>query len=296
MKQPSGDDWERLVLRLVRERHGAENVQPIPARTHGDAGLECIAIDKGVGYQAYAPEQNRVQARTTEKIKAKASADLAKIIKYADLIEKILGRKRLSRWILVVPTLDDKSIVSFLRSHPIVDEVRNLPFVDDDFDALVQDLSFFEPEHEKVKMSALGDTLTLEAPTDQEVANYEKLLPDKIRSKFLKCYGSKKHSDGARKHISNYLRHQNAIDSLKLRHPLNWERLTITISQAESDLAIYGSDASIPSSILREHLSKLEDKIAPDLINLQPTAATTIASGIVSTWIIECPLDFEDAS
>ena len=51
-----GDEWQEFALQLVQRRHGAENVQVVPDKVKGDAGLEFFTTC-GCLYQCYAPEE-----------------------------------------------------------------------------------------------------------------------------------------------------------------------------------------------------------------------------------------------
>lgn len=69
-----GNEWEEHVLRLLQDRHGAENVQKVPAKHHGDSGLDYFCLDKRIVYQCYAVEEPIDVAERAKKQKSKIRA------------------------------------------------------------------------------------------------------------------------------------------------------------------------------------------------------------------------------
>ena len=100
-------DWEEFALRLVQVRHGAENVQRVPDKVRGDAGIEFLTTE-GCCYQCYAPAQSADTAKEASAMKRKATRDLAKLTRNSSIIEALLGTRKLTRWILLCPFLGVK--------------------------------------------------------------------------------------------------------------------------------------------------------------------------------------------
>jgi hypothetical protein len=93
----NGDDWQAFALQLVQLRHQAQNVQTVPDRVKGDAGIEFFSID-GCLYQCYAPEEVADVAKAASAMKAKASRDLEKLKTYETQIKSILQTVIARRW------------------------------------------------------------------------------------------------------------------------------------------------------------------------------------------------------
>jgi hypothetical protein len=108
-----GKDWEHFSLRLVQERHGAANVQLVPDKVRGDAGLECFTLD-GCCYQSYAPQEVSDTAKAASSMKLKAYRDLKKLKSNESDIGALLNGLVVKRWILLCPFLDDKSVVEYV--------------------------------------------------------------------------------------------------------------------------------------------------------------------------------------
>src|SRR6516162_116620 len=132
-----GDGWQAFALRLVQLRHKPQNVQIVPDRVQGDAGIEFFSTD-GCLYQCYAPQEVSDVAKAASAMKEKARRDLRKLITYKEIISGILQTVRAERWILLCPFLDDKAIVAYVRSKGVELQNNNLPFISLRFEALVQ--------------------------------------------------------------------------------------------------------------------------------------------------------------
>lgn len=76
----SGDEWQRFALKLVQLRHGSQNVQIVPDKVRGDAGIELITTN-GCLYQCYAPQEVSDVSKAASAMKAKARVDLPKLVK-----------------------------------------------------------------------------------------------------------------------------------------------------------------------------------------------------------------------
>lgn len=106
-----GKEWQEFALQLVQRRHGAENVQVVPDKVKGDAGLEFFTTC-GCLYQCYAPEEASNVAKAASAMKAKAGRDLPKLEKNNETIKKLLAGTMARRWILLCPFLDNKDVVA----------------------------------------------------------------------------------------------------------------------------------------------------------------------------------------
>ncbi|MCK7612254.1 hypothetical protein [Roseibium sediminicola] len=88
-----GKEWQRFSKQLVQVRHGAQNVQDVPDKVHGDAGLEFITTD-GTCYQSYAPEEVSDIAKAASAMKNKGARDLRKLIKIKKKLQKYSETER----------------------------------------------------------------------------------------------------------------------------------------------------------------------------------------------------------
>ncbi|OHB26281.1 MAG: hypothetical protein A2790_20160 [Phenylobacterium sp. RIFCSPHIGHO2_01_FULL_69_31] len=119
-----GDDWENHVGRLLQDRHGATNVQKVPAKHFGDGGLDYYCTSETVVYQCYAVQEPVDIATRALKQKTKITTDIGKLCKADGLAAKLFKSKPVSRWILAVPKHDSQEV----NSHAAIkaEEVRSM--------------------------------------------------------------------------------------------------------------------------------------------------------------------------
>lgn len=289
-----GNEWEQFSLRLIRERHGPENVQPIPANVKGDLGLECITTC-GCVYQSYAPQETSDTHKAASAMKAKAGRDLGKLEKYKTEIEKLLGGKKIRRWILICPFLDDKDVVRFVAQKAEKTRTKNLNFLCDDFRGLVHCQADFGIEIERIRLSATSATVKLINPDATAIEeagnNISEILIEKLERGFPESNPEtrlKKQNGFIRTHI----RAENAMEKLQRDAPELWDRLTMAIALEEERLTLAGSTGVSTSGILTSEQDRLATALAVALPTLDANVINAIAIGQIGTWLIECPLDF----
>lgn len=293
-----GTEWEIFSRKLVQYRHKAHNVQNVPDKVKGDAGVEFFTLD-GCAYQSYAPEEVSDVAKASSAMKSKITRDLPKLIKRADDIVEFLGPVKIERWILLTPFLDDKSVVS--HAHSKADEIRKagLPFVASDFKTLVHSQEDFQIEYEKLRLESLGAPLKVAVPTDGSIEKVDNEIDEVLNGKLKRAFPSDtdvKTLERRRSHIVSFLQSENVLDSLKVEHPLLWEKAMRTLQSEENRLSLIGSSSTIPSKMLNDSADRLEDQLRSDLPNLENDPIAKIVMGKISDWLIRCPLDFEETT
>lgn len=288
-------EWEAYSLRLAQVRHGAENVQSVPDLVVGDAGLEFFSTD-GVAYQSYASQNADSTAKTTSGIKRKCRDDLKKLITNQSELKKVLGSIKLTNWILFVPLLEDKSAIATAQEFAQRVRDANLPFIAEDFHALIQCQRDFSTELEKLKIASLGPTISL-TETIVATADLEKIeISEKLLGKLRKAYPSEdeeKVAKRARQHLKAHLRRENILNALYERQPVLWEKAFTCVEAEEERLATIGLASSLPAEQLQESINRVEKQLVNDLKPLEWAAIAHLSTGTVSEWLIRCPLDFD---
>lgn len=293
-----GNEWEQFSLRLVRERHGAENVQPIPARVKGDLGIECITTN-GCVYQSYAPEETGDTGKAASAMRAKANRDLNKLVKNHEKISKLLGGLKVRRWILLCPFLDDKDVVTTVASKAQKILETGLSFLDSDFRGLVHCQEDFSREIERIRLEACGASLDLRTPSANEIADTGNAINEVLRQKIGRGFPQLEPDQAVRrKHrfISTHIRSENALDQLKRDAPELWEKATTAIALEEDRLETSGTVSGPAGDLLTGEQDRLYQALVSALPTLEANAIRAIAMGQIGTWLIECPLDFTESS
>ena len=291
-----GDDWESFARSLVQLRHGPENVQNVPSKVKGDAGIEFFTTD-GCCYQCYATEETVDTAKAASAMKQKATRDLPKLIKNREVILGVLGDIKLRRWILLCPFLDDKAVITHVRAKAKEVVEAQLSFVEDKFHGMVHSQVDFEKEIETLRQSSRGIPLRTVVPTDEDIKRETNLIDNRLDGKLRRGFpqdsverGLKRKTDFIRAH----LRGANSLHSLKQDFPDLWERLRRTVEAEETRLETIGAGSGAPAEQLQRSLDRLEDSISRELPSLDRSTITSIANGTLGAWLIECPLDFTD--
>jgi hypothetical protein len=291
----NGDDWQLFAFRLVQLRHGAENVQVVPDRVRGDAGIEFISMD-GCLYQCYAPEEFADVAKAASAMRSKGARDLKKLSQNKAEVQELLQGQKIRRWILLCPFLDDKSVVASIRKNGARLREVSLPFLDASFEALVQCQVDFPAELERIKTESFGVPLAIRKPTDAEVdAASEGALSDRLLEKLGRAFPNSNPAeieDQKEKFVSAHLIRENALEGLRFSHPTLWDRSVRCIESEERRLVAIGASGGLPSDQLKQSLQRIEESLKFDLPGLQGSVISDIAVGTISDWLVRCPLDF----
>lgn len=291
-----GKSWQRRAHLLVQLRHGAQNVQIVPDRVQGDAGLEFFTTD-GCLYQCYAPEEPGNTAKSSSAMKQKATRDLPKLRDKQKIIAPILADLKCSRWILLCPFLDDKAVIAHVRAKGTEIRKLGLPFLSNDFEALVQSQEDFANEIAQLRKLPIGPELIISPTTVEAVDSKDKGLVQTLDEKLGRAFPN---ASGTRRigfretYIRNHIRRENTLETLKIDHPVLWERAWQTIKAEENRLLLLGAAGTAsPSEHLRESLARIELGLAKDLPSVAHATIADLSAGTLSDWLMRCPLDFD---
>jgi hypothetical protein len=294
-RQWESGEWQSYALRLVRLRHGAQNVQIVPDTVRGDAGIECFTTD-GCLYQCYAPEDAADIAKAASAMKAKGRRDLEKLKANESKIAALLNNTLANRWILLCPFLDNKDVISSVREKATEIKNSGLPFITKDFEALVQCQEDFDGEAEQLRVRSLGPPLAIAVPSEEDVN--QRAVDDvskRLSEKLLRAFPRRGQGDIAvqqRTLVRAHLTRENALEDLRINHPTLWERSMRCLSSEEERLVAMGTHATLPSQQLKDSVDRIEISLRNDLPDFPQATITTIAVGTVGDWLMRCPLDF----
>lgn len=292
-----GDGWQTYALRLVQLRHKPENVQIVPDKVRGDAGIEFFSTD-GCLYQCYAPEEVADVAKAASAMKTKGARDLQKLVANQSVIANILQTVKVRRWILLCPFLDDKGVVAYVRMKGVELTNHGLGFIESDFQALVQSQDDFTSERDLLKLQSLGPPIQIEMPSDEVVSikaggQMSQRLSDKLGRAFPDA-SSPEIEKRKLGYIRAHIVRENTLDALRDSHPVLWERSQRCLDAEERKLAALGAGPGLAAQQLEDSLERIEKSLASDLSSFPRSTITDIAVGTVSDWLLRCPLDFPE--
>lgn len=297
----SGDEWQRYCRELLAARHGA-HYQPVPDTVAGDWGIEGYT-SSGTVYQCYAPEEPLTTGQLYEKHRDKMTADLRKLRKNLAEIAVLVAPAEIECWVLLVPRVEDKRILEHAAGKAA--EIRALAIqgissafvvrvhTSDDFPtecrqldaALCLALPKIHPgDDDEVALLAAGDDLdvsTLDGKLTRLLARGREDDLPVLRAEFLRFYV-------VGRQLEEWVRRQ---------HPALWERWQHSREGVKRTLKTTQITAQdLPGERLRAVLQVLDDAAVSALPTLMSTDASSLDWGTVSSWLIECPLDFSGAA
>jgi hypothetical protein len=293
-RQWDGSEWQSYAHMLAQVRHGAANVQQVPDKVRGDYGIEFFSTD-GCLYQCYAPEEVSDTAKAASAMKAKAQRDLLKLEKNKDGIAALLQSIKARRWILLCPFLDNKEVVTYVRTLGEALKARGLSFITQDFEALVHSQDDFIGESETLRLRSLGPSIRIDPLTDGAVETASQgELGTRLLDKLTRAFpgeSAEKRQKRAMSYIKSLLIRDNTLEALRQDHPVLWERSVKCLESEEQRLSALGGDGR-PAAQLRESMNRIEDSLKQDLRDLPLATITAMSTGTVSDWLVRCPLDF----
>lgn len=287
-----GKEWEAHVLQLIQTEHGAHNVQKVPAKHQGDCGLDYFCLQKRLVYQCYAVEEPVDVPTRADKQKSKITTDIKKFCDPGDGAAVMFKNHRIKRWILAVPLHDSKEVVLHAMKKAAEVKAKNLPYVDDDFQIVIQDRGAFDADTWNRRM-ALRKRIrpVVEEPTEEELAvaaKGDQGLVDNLRTKLRARVDAGNLEDAVDDALRVFVQSENAKDALRSMAPEAYEDVIRLISERLRRIKL-GSRAS-GGDRLDAEINGLKDSILASVPNLDPGTAEMVALGAVSEWLMRCPL------
>lgn len=288
-----GEEWANFARRLVQLRHKPQNVQDVPDTAIGDAGIDFFTTD-GCCYQCYAPRQSSDTSKAASAMKGKATKDLKKLTKNKTIIEGLLGGLTISRWILLCPFLDDKLVIAHVRSKSESVRDANLDFIANDFCAMVHSLADFGSELRKLQLESIGIPIEEKEPSIEEAELSRQQLHVRMEGKLLRGFPTHSDEQRAQRALHLVLAHitcGNTLDHIRQQFPDLWESYRRTVRAEERRLQALGLGPGGANERFQREFDRLREQLTPLLSPLDTSTVTTLATGTLANWLIECPLD-----
>jgi hypothetical protein len=295
----SPEEWQLLILKLLKLRYPVGEFIEIPDTVHGDCGIEGYGRD-GKAFQCYAVEgEPLATGELTKKQKAKITQDLGKLQANAAALQIILGTTQLHYWILVVPRWEDKSVQAHAETKAAVIRQAGLPFIAPDFAPSIATGEDFLVERGKLVFAG-ADSLRINAPevTDDAredwVDTNDPLMANLDRKVLAICQGRTTEARQLRNDlVRHYLEGRNALERLGNQYPDLYEAAFRVKEDREHFLA---TESLIPDLLppqkMTETLNGLRAEFATVLPGMSKFTVNQLVHEAVSDWLLRCPLDF----
>ena len=292
----SGDDWESYCHELLAARHGPD-YQRVPDTVAGDWGIEGYVPHASQGhlYQCYAAEEPLSTSELYEKQRKKMTADISKLKANLPDVASLLVPAKVSRWVLLVPRVEDKQILVHASNKAA--QIRKLcdPAVSDDFSIRVHTADDFPTER---RLIGDGQRLPMPEPVfddgmpllDPGISTEE--LDVKL-GKLATVAGPGVIDSLRREFLVRHVRGSQVDRNLRQFHPVPWERWNHARRSLENSLTIDQHTNPAPP---HERMSVLEERLAEHARTSVPgiglVHSEELARGTVAGWLVDCPLDF----
>ena len=280
----------------------------MPARVHGDGGLEAFRLDDGIVYQCYAPQDAYTNKDVTAAQKRKITKDLGTLVNNPIQTEALLGAEyRIRRWVLLTPEFDDKDVLKHARKEEkkLLAMTPRPPWLAeaDGFRILVTtDIQLFPAELATMHRSATSTIrIPIPQPTPEQVT---KAMPadlvDRLTEKlcvnaFLAADPEELEAYRAEV-LMDYVYGKRQLSALEERYGSVYELVQKRAKATFNSLnrAMAAGDGG-PSGLLTiEH--DLAEGLARDLPALPEITCGDLARHFMSDWLISCPVRFRASS
>lgn len=294
-------EWQRYANALLTTHYGPTNYILVPDRHKGDAGLEGFSVS-GHAYQCYAAQDCLSTEQLVGKQKKKIYTDTRKFIENRARLEKIIGRVRVTRWLLLVPEHVSTEVVAYCHSRRTAILEACLPYVDQHefFVEVVTDNEF------AVAKAQLADNgvgrISLGAPTSEadlkawrdETSNAQQIQVAREKLKRLpRLHDADKLARTEKKLLHGYVHGQKILTDLKEHYPLLFEKVRAIRAARESVLAVESVMGSTDQGQLIGELQGMSQRFADELPALRLDHHSYLGLHTVADWLMRCPLDFE---
>ena len=295
-----GTEWQKWADQLLTEHYGPTSYVKIPD-TQGDGGIEGFSRPCGHAYQAYGAEKTKSGKALFEAQRNKMTRDINKFIANQKILKKLLGDVKISKWVLLVPSVGLKDLQA--HCNKMTEKVRNakLPYVTDDFYVAYCDEDSFAKERDKI-VSYKRDCISINAspPDSPEVADWQSKnnpLLQTLADKLGRLEPNTKPDRLERLQHQMLLWHlqgRELLAKLNDLSPSTYEKVFEAKTQYEQSLVAYELIASDARQQLKEVMEGFEKAIQEAGRSLTNPNVKSLVCEAIADWMMRCPLDFPE--
>ncbi|MCC4261628.1 hypothetical protein LL270_13320 [Pseudomonas aestusnigri] len=288
--------FENYFKDLIKLHYKPHNYRDVPDGQRGDFGVECYTLSGHV-FQCYLPEQVSDIGKLAEAQRTKINDDTNKLHENAGKLEKLFGNMLISRWILATSKHSSAKLTSYCAQKSLKIREKNLSFISDDFEVLIH-----TPNEYRIEAAALGQnayqiTVDFDRNSSDDVdgwINTHLTFLNKLDRKLPKAVTEEKISSMRSFLILKYLDYENMMTKLNTEWVDIYEKIKTAVQHREGYLEsrFLTAPTLMPSEVIKEELAKLGDDIRKEIPTLRQSDIELIQWGVISDWLIRCPLDF----
>ncbi len=289
--------FERYFKDIIKLHYLPANYRDVPDGQGGDYGIECYTL-LGHAFQCYLPEQTSDVAKLVAAQKAKINRDIKKLSTNKTKLEALFGSTKVCRWILATSAHKSADVTSFCAQKSLEVRDQGLNFVASDFEILIHTEDDYKIEAAHLHKQIYQLNIDFERNTTQSVEGWidnNLTFLDNLDRKLPKIIGDEERRRQTKSSlVHKYLDYQNLLSRLLQDWADIYEVVVRSVQNRQSYLEsrYLTSPDLLPNDVIKEELQKLEDDLAREVSTLKRTDIELIKWGVVSDWLIRCPLDF----
>jgi hypothetical protein len=289
------NDWQRWIVRLLRQRHGLKDLVEVPDTVGGDRGLEAFSRD-GCCYQCYAPEGEPSSAERYERCRNKMTEDTRKFVDNAEDLVKIFGDTKIRRWVFVTPVHDNRKLVVHAEKKSAEIRAKSLSYVATDFEIQIATEDHFEIERNLLHNEGL-QTVRFQAVNfdNTEIVAFASAHSEqigKLDQKLAKIIAPSEREDLKATLLKLFLRGEDALAQLR-NFPELYEAFIALRGNRELYIARKSATKTIATpQTLEDTIEEFDREIRASIPALHSTLSEALANSSSVGWLLQCPLKF----
>lgn len=296
-KHTDPKEFERYFKDIIKLHYSPANYRDVPDGHGGDYGIECYTL-VGHAFQCYLPEQTSDVAKLVAAQKAKINRDINKLSINKIKLEALFGSTKVCRWILATSAHKSAEVTSFCAQKSLEVRGHGLNFIANDFEILIHTEDDYKIEAGHLSRQVYQLDIEFERTTPQCVEGWidnNLTFLDNLDRKLPKIIGDEERKRQMRSYlVLQYLDYQNLLSRLLQDWADIYEIVTTSVQHRQNYLEsrFITSPDLLPNDVIKDELQKLEEDLAREVKTLKRTDIELIKWGVVSDWLIRCPLDF----
>ncbi|MEJ7602011.1 MAG: hypothetical protein WKG01_29210 [Kofleriaceae bacterium] len=290
------NEWQRWIVRLLRQRYSFIDLVEVPDNAGGDRGLEAFTRD-GCCYQCYAQEGEPSVGERYERNRNKMTADLRKFVANAEDLQALFGEMVIRRWVFMIPVHDNRKLVEHGAKKCAEIREKGLPYVAADFEIQIATDDYFELERNLLLSEGLAklDLPRIDVAGDAIVAfaSANSAQIGKLDTKIGKIIRANR-DELKEQLLKKYLQGEDTLARLR-SYPELYEAFVALRSNRAEYVAIKSLTRNAASAeTLTDTIEEFRSEIKESIKGFDPPLAELLATAATVSWLLECQLNFPD--
>jgi hypothetical protein len=289
--------WENYCKDILRRFYGPSDMKDIPDAYAGDFGIECYSFS-GHAFQCYIPEEILDKGKITKALKVKIMKDIRKLtVTNIGKFEKLFAGMSINRWILMTPNNFDSEMALYCSAKSVKVRKLGLGYISDDFQIVVQTEDDYKSEVRSLQKEEYQLSLDYKQICTNDAQSWlgenQEFLKHLDR-KVPKVTNSENVESTKNFLVQKFLEYQNLLDFLMGEFPdIHREIIGIVDNRRSYLESRFLTDADkLPGEVIKSEIKSLREDVKGSVETIKNSDLELIEWGVVSDWLIRCPLDF----